>query len=291
MRFIKNTFGTLSRALGNSHTRKTSNQNSERFFKPGERSSLANLGCGTRYHADWENYDLYRCDPSVAYLNIAESLPIPNETYSAVYCSHVLEHLSRGTAPRFLGEILRILKPGGVVRLVVPDLGEIARLYVENLSAAASGNPQACFRHEWLTLELLDQMARQFSGGYMGRMLRSNLIKDRDFVEARIGWESEFWFSSAPSLSGGQVYTDDEITNDQILQFRGSGECHLWMYDEYSLGKLLHEVGFVNPRKCSATVSMISNFSSYLLDCNESGAVYKPDSLFMEARKSGNTET
>ena len=64
--------------------------------------------------------------------------------------------------------------------------------------------------------------------------------------------------------------------------FRQSGEIHRIMYDEYSLGRMLMECGFAEPRKVTALESRIPNFSDYQLDWVE-GAVRKPDSLFMEA--------
>jgi ubiquinone/menaquinone biosynthesis C-methylase UbiE len=51
---------------------------------------------------------------------------------SAAYCSHVLEHLPRDDLPAALYNTLRILKPGGVFRLVVPDLYWRASVYVSS---------------------------------------------------------------------------------------------------------------------------------------------------------------
>ena len=48
-----------------------------------------------------------------------------------VYASHVLEHLGyQEELPRALGEIHRILKPGGSVRVSVPDHDVLSRLYL-----------------------------------------------------------------------------------------------------------------------------------------------------------------
>src|SRR5215813_14912453 len=54
--------------------------------------------------------------------NIVRGLPVPDRSASAVYCSHVLEHLPRDELPIALKNTLRILVPEGVFRLVVPDL-------------------------------------------------------------------------------------------------------------------------------------------------------------------------
>ena len=64
-----------------------------------------------------------------------------------------------------------------------------------------------------------------------------------------------------------------------------SGEVHQWMYDRYSLRKILSESGFVDIRQYRADQSAIPDFNNYLLDIEPNGKVRKPDSFFMEARK------
>jgi hypothetical protein len=79
----------------------------------------------------------------------------------------------------------------------------------------------------------------------------------------------------------GAYYQQLDI--QEISRYRGSGEIHQWMYDRYSLSKLLAETGFYNIRQCQADESDIANFRSYLLDTEENGMIRKPDSLFIEA--------
>ncbi|MDD2541683.1 MAG: hypothetical protein PHH28_11660, partial [Desulfuromonadaceae bacterium] len=66
--------------------------------------------------------------------------------------------------------------------------------------------------------------------------------------------------------------------------FRSSGEIHRWMYDRFSLGRLMANVGFVEIRVVSASVSSIPDFARYNLDIAD-GVVRKPDSLVMEGVK------
>jgi predicted SAM-dependent methyltransferase len=54
--------------------------------------------------------------------DLTKPLPFQTGTISAIYGSHVLEHLYQTDAKRLLVECERVLKPGGVIRLVVPDL-------------------------------------------------------------------------------------------------------------------------------------------------------------------------
>lgn len=52
----------------------------------------------------------------------AQRLPHSDKTVDVVYSSHMVEHLDHGEALAFLSEALRVLKPGGMLRLVLPDL-------------------------------------------------------------------------------------------------------------------------------------------------------------------------
>lgn len=54
--------------------------------------------------------------------DLAHSLPFPDASVDVVYSSHFVEHLFRDEAIVLMRESLRILKPGGLVRIAVPDL-------------------------------------------------------------------------------------------------------------------------------------------------------------------------
>lgn len=252
-------------------------------------SCLVNLGCGANYHRDWDNYDFAPAGPEVRAIDLSRPHPFREASYEVCYMSHVLEHLPRQRVPLLLSEILVALKPGGVVRLVVPDLETIARLYLAELDAAASGDALAAERHEWMTLELVDQMVRQFPGGFMGRLLRTRPLNIRDFIVQRFGLEAQQWLDSTDAsgthLRKGELYGAGVISAKTEMTFRNSGEVHRWMYDRLSLAALLRAAGFEDIQVCTAAYSSIKDFSSYCLDTHEDGSTRKPDSLFMEARK------
>jgi hypothetical protein len=71
----------------------------------------------------------------------------------------------------------------------------------------------------------------------------------------------------------------------QFGRFRLGGEIHLWMYDRFSLSRLLMQSGFENPVQRTPFESAIEEWKRYNLDTEPDGTVYKPDSLYMEARK------
>lgn len=56
---------------------------------------------------------------------------IPDNSVKLIYACHLLEHFGRRDYLNVLAEWFRVLAPGGVLRLAVPDFAACARLYVE----------------------------------------------------------------------------------------------------------------------------------------------------------------
>jgi len=63
------------------------------------------------------------------YLNLCKPLPYADNTASAIFSSHVLEHLFIDEVLNLISECHRVLRPGGICRVVVPDLEKIISLY------------------------------------------------------------------------------------------------------------------------------------------------------------------
>ena len=252
-----------------------------------------NLGCGGRFHPDWVNLDFNAGAPGVIQHDLRTPLPFADDRCEAVYHSHVLEHFSRSFAPRFLAECHRVLAPGGILRVVVPDLETIARLYLASLDGALAGDAQAAARHEWMTLELLDQMVREESGGEMRKYWERQPMPAGAFVFERLGQEVRKFVEKSGAKSKPAAKAQPHHLPDarQVARFRERGEIHQWMYDRHSLGELLRQGGFSEVRRCAADESQIPQFNSYQLDLHSDGSIRKPDSLFMEARKPSGPST
>ena len=259
---------------------------------------LLNLGCGCRYHPAWVNVDVQPTGPGVILHDLRRILPYANGEFDAVYHSHILEHFPKRYAPMLLRECYRVLKVGGIIRVVVPDLEGIARLYLESLEGSLGGDEEALKRYDWILLEMLDQMVRNRPGGGMLAYWKQNPMPAEAFVIERLGSEvlnalvalrssTEGAFDEETEEQGPEVLGTVESDALRIGQFRLSGEVHQWMYDRYSLSVLLREAGFQKVHICGADESDIPNFNSYLLDIEADGSVRKPDSLFMEGSKLG----
>jgi predicted SAM-dependent methyltransferase len=88
-----------------------------------------NLGCGSRPKAGWLNVDL--APDADLQLDIRRELPFRKASVSRVYSEHFFEHLEYPDEVQgLLAEIRRVLCPGGLLRLVVPDTQEILFAYV-----------------------------------------------------------------------------------------------------------------------------------------------------------------
>jgi len=260
-----------------------------------------NLGCGERFHAAWANLDLRPADASVQAWDLQADLPFPEESFDLVYHSHVLEHFSKGDGLRLLERCRRVLRRGGTIRVVVPDLERIVQLYLSSLEKCVAGNQQAAEPYDWAMLEMYDQTVREGSGGEMLACIQKANASQLAFAKERLGAELERMRSAkgagerkhgGPSL--GETLRRKALrliagrggisAYDQGM-FRRSGELHKWMYDRYSLGKALKAAGFSDTKQCGAAESRIAEWTSFHLDTEPDGSTYKPDSLFMEATR------
>lgn len=242
-----------------------------------------NFGCGNRYDKQWTNLDFSSNNEYVQECDLRKRLPFEDNSVEVIYSSHMLEHFPKNEAPSFVQECYRILKPKGLIRMVVPDLEQLIKNYSKFLAQARRGDVDAQEKYEWTLIELFDQMVRNFSGGEMLEYWKQNPMPQEDFVVDRCGMEVKAVLNNVRKAR--MSTTKRELTPQDIGEFRTSGEVHQWMYDDYSLQKLLESSGFSNAKRVEFNESSIPSFNEFLLDCDNDGNIRKPDSLFMEARK------
>lgn len=281
-----------------------------------EARKYLNLGCGSRYHPDWINIDIAARGPEVIQHDLSRGIPLPDESCDVVYHAAVLEHLRCADALAFLIECRRVLKPGGTVRVGVPDTEKICQLYLSKLAAAALGDEAAAHDYDWIMVELVDQIVREKRGGLMMDYLRQNPLPNETFVFERIGEEGrqlvvKFRLQAAPGRRPPPDFVQGVregflslpgLIRRRILQwmlgaegmraleigrFRLGGEVHQWAYDRFSLARLLRRAGFQDPRMQGPTSSAIAGWTGFHLDTTQDGKVIKPDLFFMEAVRPG----
>jgi predicted SAM-dependent methyltransferase len=265
-----------------------------------------NLGCGHKYvkSPEWLNADMLPVGEDVVRCNFLNGIPFDDNTFELVYHSHVLEHFAKNDGEKFIAECFRILKPGGVIRIALPNLEIIAREYLKNMESALTGDENAGHDYDWMMLEMYDQTVRNHSGGEMLQYLKQDNLPNRDYIFKRIGTGADslkndgkpkrslsakikiiqkkpsILFLKLQDIFLKLLMPAKKYAMYKVGNFRQAGEIHQWMYDRYSLGRLLQKVGFTKVEVRKADTSYIPNWSSYNLD-----DVTESASLFIEAVK------
>jgi predicted SAM-dependent methyltransferase len=88
------------------------------------------IGAGEQRLEGWLNIDIH---PAQLAMNVLRPLPFADGSVRTVFVSHLLEHLYYPRDVRgFLGELRRALRPGGRVRIVVPDIEKCIEAYTQH---------------------------------------------------------------------------------------------------------------------------------------------------------------
>jgi SAM-dependent methyltransferase len=240
---------------------------------------ILNLGCGTKtssspevINIDWSMYlklkknrilrmmaPLYLSGERLQKFNslsanvmchdLSKGIPFESDSVDVVYHSHLLEHFDRDVAREFLLEIRRVLKPGGVHRIAVPDFEMLCKEYLCHIRICEE-DPNEASCHDDYIAAIIEQSVRRDAYG-----------------------------------TSQQSPLERFLENLLLGDARKRGEVHQWMYDRISLSELLISLGYRNPRIHKYNTSSIPNWSEYKLELNEFGDEYKPDSSYIEAIK------
>ncbi|MBI4388561.1 MAG: methyltransferase domain-containing protein [Nitrospinae bacterium] len=163
-----------------------------------------NLGCGKNLLPGWLNCDSLPV-PGAVYLDGSRPLPFPANAFDYIFAEHMIEHLPLPSIASLLTDCRRVLKPGGTIRLVTPNLdafidmaqrpdSEESRRYAEwfrkrlpdNLPAGPVRAMNAIFREH----------GHQF---VMNESYLSRLLSNAGFADAR---KCQVGESAIPALRG-----------------------------------------------------------------------------------------
>ena len=277
--------------------------------------SKVNLGCGAVFvtGAEWVNLDVTPSSPAVERANLLGRLPIKSGSARLVYASHFVEHIPRVLVAGFLQECLRALEPDGVVRLVLPDLEEMATSY---LAFRAEGAHE---RGDFLVLEIIDQCVRREPGGELGK-LYSRLRAESELSSDLIGFIRERTGEDLmkPMVSAA-AHRTEPVTRpwwarvgrrerlqlsrlwvrlclsglpapfrEQHVSMASVGERHHWLWDFHQLKEVLVAAGFVDVQRRGPKASGIEDFPFFPLDLDEEGRPRMgAESMYVEARRPG----
>lgn len=94
---------------------------------------MLNVGCGTDYKKEWINID-NNTDNNIEKLDLnwdmRKPLPFEADSVDFIFNEHFFEHLSVEEGQTAMKDLLRILKPGGVMRIAMPDLESVVDHYL-----------------------------------------------------------------------------------------------------------------------------------------------------------------
>jgi SAM-dependent methyltransferase len=117
-----------------------------------------NSGCGTSGIEGWVNIDnspsillsrlpfgrrIFRTPDwprNVRRADVRKRIPFPDSSVSCIYSSHAFECLTYEESVAVARECFRVLRPGGILRIVVPDLGIFVRDYLEGTADAMASH-------------------------------------------------------------------------------------------------------------------------------------------------------
>ena len=99
------------------------------------------LGCGKRFLAGFVHVDLADF-PHIDHRHDVRRLPMVKDgAAEPIYACHVLEYFDRVEVKPVLREWHRVLKPGGVLRVAVPDFSALIEVYRECLDLSLIHGP------------------------------------------------------------------------------------------------------------------------------------------------------
>jgi hypothetical protein len=152
---------------------------------------------------------------------------------------------------------------------------------------------------------MYDQTVRNNGGGQMGKYLQQDKMVNEQYVIDRIGYFGHSGINiTLPILHDSNKINQLILFSKKILgyakrgiinvflgeknrlgKFRLGGEPHLWMYDKYSLSRLLKDVGFNDIKIKTVFESDIPNWNLYELELKNGLTYCTQNGLFIEARK------
>ncbi|MCW6159764.1 MAG: methyltransferase domain-containing protein [Candidatus Micrarchaeales archaeon] len=179
-----------------------------------------NLGSGEKFVSDWINVDrdirLYigkRRPKNFKNYNLSRGLlPFKTESIDYIYTSHFLEHIKREKAEILTKECIRVLKPRGLIRIVVPDLDIFCNEWIK---FKKTGNTDFFKSLDLVeTPRPIDAFNRYFGNLY---------ISNKGYFKSKI---SKLFFTRSLNKFG-----------------------HKWFYDYDDLALLLNDAGFRNIKR------------------------------------------
>ena len=226
-------------------------------------------------------------------IDAARPLPFGTGCFHAIYARRIVEHLASDEARNFVNEAHRLLLQGGVLRVSVPDTEELARDYLAAIDRArAEPRPDTIKDVHEKRVSYIDQFVRRVPGGALGRYIASGQMSEENLRRAYGDALGAIAVASKSPTSSLRPKLRQRVKEAARLLLRrrwvhethATREAHLWIYDRFSLPRLLSAAGFSDVRVVGPDVSAIPGWERWALDTSELGAHPFEPSLTVEAR-------
>ncbi len=253
------------------------------------KTKFVNIACGNVYikNSNWINLDIVSENKYVKKANLLKKLPFSDNCVDAIYCSHFLEHIPLSKVPNFLEECFRILKKGGVLRLVLPDFEALSAEYLKQIKL------KNYVKTKIVLLTIIDQCVRKKPGGMLDDFYKDLLNKKKEKRSAikYIKYLNGLDFEKRNKINKDFKYylykiflhLKNNLINfwiklitiflprafrDQNVSFARIGELHHWIWDYYSLSEYLIKAGFSEVIKQRHNKTRCKTSKLYLFDQN-----------------------
>ncbi|MBJ6801937.1 class I SAM-dependent methyltransferase [Geomonas propionica] len=130
---MKNQLARVKRLMSRYGIGKGRHLGLDAYLAQGHDLGQLHLGCGNIHLPGWCNVDVINTGATDLVLDIRSLPGLPRGRAERIYSCHVLEHFSHDEIPGILASWHEVLKSGGEIRLSVPDLDAITRIYQANL--------------------------------------------------------------------------------------------------------------------------------------------------------------
>ena len=187
------------------------------------------LGTSNSPIIGWLNTDVLPTNRRVAYLDATRRFPFNDDIFDYVYSEHMIEHLEHQSAVFMLRECLRVLKPGGKIRISTPDLKVYTGLQSKEKTASQN------FYVDWVTERFMpdvDYCKEVFLINNAFRAWGHQFLYDRETLKVtmtRIGFEDIKYYqpgvSDDENLRGieshGNMIECEEINQFEAFAIEG----------------------------------------------------------------------
>lgn len=170
-----------------------------------------NLASGQRPYKNWTNIDLIEQGYPVDIIADAKDLHmIDDESVDIIVAHHLLEHIAIHDLNEYIIEWRRVLKPGGVLSIHVPNLRKINKAwlegkidtYIHNVNTYGAYQGHVADLHKWgYDQQELDDRMRGWDG------------KDYKFE-----WECRGYNPTNPLYKDADIATDWWILNREYVK-------------------------------------------------------------------------